>query len=299
MRKTRNSLGSIGAALFTLLVPTILVTIAPVSAQNMQGGSKSGGNGVGSEFELVFWQSVAGSDDRDQLTAYLSQYPNGTFSALARAKIAGLDRRTSGTAAPVMVSAVTTSHVAAAPLPAAPAPPAPVQAALPAAVPVQMVAAPLPAPAATQPVSPATVPSLSQQLHLLSAGQGLKAPGSAAASRAAIPAAPALQSVPAVTLPDHFCSAVARNAFYDDSYRPVVDIADRNNQAAIAYLEALQALYNDLSQRSEIDAMNAVAVQSQSYKPTASQAYQQRAAFEDTYTQMMAVPIQVCAGEKK
>lgn len=49
-------------------------------------------NGVGSQFELVYWQSVAATDDPAQIGAYLSQYPNGTFGLLARAKLAALDR---------------------------------------------------------------------------------------------------------------------------------------------------------------------------------------------------------------
>jgi len=288
MRRTKNRSGITWSAISTLLIICAGLVHSPLSAQNAQGGAKPGGNGVGSEFELVFWQSVAGSDDRDQLAAYLLQYPNGTFSALAKAKMAGLDRRAPPPAAVMPAAAVQTAAVQAV-VPVS----SPPQMAVAQAVAAIPVAQPAPAPA--PPPSPAPVLSLSQQLHQLSEGQGLKVPGSmATASRALIPAAPALKPVPAVALPDHFCSAVARNAFYDESYRPVVDIADRNNQAAIAYLDALQALHNDLTQRGDIDAMNAVAVESQSYKPTAAKAFQERSGFEDTYTRLMAVPIQAC-----
>jgi hypothetical protein len=40
--------------------------------------------------DLTFWQSVAGSNDPAQLKAYLDQYPNGAFVALAKAKITAL-----------------------------------------------------------------------------------------------------------------------------------------------------------------------------------------------------------------
>jgi hypothetical protein len=40
--------------------------------------------------ELAVWNSVAASNDAAQLNAYLGQYPNGSFAAVARAKIASL-----------------------------------------------------------------------------------------------------------------------------------------------------------------------------------------------------------------
>lgn len=46
--------------------------------------------GVGSQFEMVYWQSVDTGADPTLYEAYLSKYPNGTFAALARAKLARL-----------------------------------------------------------------------------------------------------------------------------------------------------------------------------------------------------------------
>lgn len=40
--------------------------------------------------ELAFWESVKDSDDPAMFVAYLRQYPNGTFAALAEAKISAL-----------------------------------------------------------------------------------------------------------------------------------------------------------------------------------------------------------------
>ena len=46
--------------------------------------------------DLTFWQSVAASRDPVQLKAYLDQYPNGAFAALAKAKIAALQAGPAG-----------------------------------------------------------------------------------------------------------------------------------------------------------------------------------------------------------
>ncbi len=43
-----------------------------------------------SNAEIVFWNSVKDSDSPDELQAYLARYPNGTFSELARVRLAKL-----------------------------------------------------------------------------------------------------------------------------------------------------------------------------------------------------------------
>jgi hypothetical protein len=43
-----------------------------------------------SEVELEFWRSIKGSNKPEELNAYLTNYPNGTFKALALARIASL-----------------------------------------------------------------------------------------------------------------------------------------------------------------------------------------------------------------
>jgi hypothetical protein len=42
------------------------------------------------DFELLYWQSVLNSNSPEDYEAYLSQYPNGVFAALAKVKIARL-----------------------------------------------------------------------------------------------------------------------------------------------------------------------------------------------------------------
>lgn len=44
--------------------------------------------------ELSFWDSIKGSGDPSDFKAYLDKYPNGQYSALARNKIAALDKGT-------------------------------------------------------------------------------------------------------------------------------------------------------------------------------------------------------------
>ena len=43
-----------------------------------------------SQVEVVFWQSIANSTNPAEFEAYLSQFPNGVFRALAQARLAGL-----------------------------------------------------------------------------------------------------------------------------------------------------------------------------------------------------------------
>ena len=43
-------------------------------------------NGTGTPFELAYWQAVAGSNDPALYDAYLKQFPDGTFAAIARSR---------------------------------------------------------------------------------------------------------------------------------------------------------------------------------------------------------------------
>jgi len=54
--------------------------------------------------ELAFWNSVSASNDIGQLTAYIDQYPSGTFVRAAKAKIAALGRPAAAVAAAPPVS---------------------------------------------------------------------------------------------------------------------------------------------------------------------------------------------------
>ncbi len=49
--------------------------------------------------ELIFWQSIQNSNDPSFFEAYLSQYPNGAFSALARNRLNRLRQQKTAAAA--------------------------------------------------------------------------------------------------------------------------------------------------------------------------------------------------------
>lgn len=122
--KSARFVGAIAA--LPLTMPVALALVVPFSGPALAQGAAA--TGVGSQFELTFWQSVESGEDPALYEAYLAQYPNGTFAALARVKLAKL--RQAGPA------------VGTAPAPVAP-------------VPAQVVPAPAPAPAPT--LTPAPV----------------------------------------------------------------------------------------------------------------------------------------------
>src|SRR5580704_10120731 len=59
---------------------------APVEAPNTPAAAA----GPVSEVELEFWRSIKDSNKPEELNAYLTSYPNGTFKSLALARIASL-----------------------------------------------------------------------------------------------------------------------------------------------------------------------------------------------------------------
>jgi hypothetical protein len=247
-------------------------------------------NGVGSQFELVFWQSVNSSDDRAQIDAYLARYPDGTFAALARAKLAALDRARG----PVIAPAPRAPAVAVIPAPNNPAPSA-VAPALPPPVPTAPVIAAAPV-GAPKPAPTAIVVegSLSDQLRALGQSQGLRSPATATVS---LPLRPVFAPVASITLPPQFCSAVERNAFHDSSYRPVVDAASANNLAAVAHMGQLRQLHEAAKQRGDVGALNALAVESQAYEAMAQAAFAQRTGFDAMFSRLLAVPIVDCGAK--
>ena len=281
----------------------------------LPGTAAPGGNGVGSAFELTFWQSIATSEDRAQYEAYLTQYPSGTFSALARAKISAIDRARGvvAPAAPVAPVAPLAPPVAAPPAvapvaaPAAavaePVPaiaPAPASAPTPAAPSAAVAPVPVAAPvAAAAPVAPSDpfAKLAAARAAAAAAGGSTVAAAPVAAAPAVAPSGPVrptLAVVPTITLPGHFCSAEDRNRFHDTIYKPAVEIAEQNNKTTIAYLNTLQADYDARSSRREIEAANALAREAAAYKPVAQEAYEVRDAFVGLFSKLMAVPGTSC-----
>lgn len=314
-----------------LLQALAFVGVTPALAQQAARlGPMDVPNGVGTQFELAFWQSVAASEDPEQYQAYLDQYPSGTFSALARAKIAAIQRRSAAARGapeparapmpaaepvPAAISAVAPVPTAAAtpspsPPPArvavtrAPVVNAPASTPSPAQAPVEMAppaVAPVPAPVAiAAPIVAAPPPqpgaSLMEQLRALGESQGVKSTAAPADPGVALPKWPVLSLVPEVKIPPRFCSALDRNAFYDSLYKPAKDLADANNGATIAHLQKLQALYDDFAGKHEPEAMNVIAAESRSYQPTAKSAFDTSKDLEAMFDRLMAVPIETCPG---
>ena len=326
---------------------------APVSGPATASASTSA-NGVGSAFELAFWQSLTGNDDSAAYEAYLAKYPDGTFSGLARAKIAAMQRAlTVQPAAQQAVAPLAPSTPVAAPIPAPI--PAVVTAATPsvapgqtngtapqvaemmaanasvavadqsssqgspqgsppsspltrllaqlrgsqdaaaataapmvtAAPPVQPVSGGATAPAAQAPVY-AAVPAPAPVLVPVQA----PAPSPAAASYAS--ARPIMLPVPDVTMPAYFCSNDARNAFHNGSYRPAVEVATRNNEAAVAYLRQLQATYDRGQLGRDTAVLNAIAAEARAYQGEAARAYSAQAALVRQFDVLMTVPLRTC-----
>jgi len=291
-------------------------------------------NGVGSAFELTFWQSVAGSDDPAVFDAYLAKYPDGTFSGLARAKMAGLQRASVARAAipaPAPSPAPTSAPLPlAAPAPAAAAIPAVVEGPAPVSAPAPVVLAastPSAAPLAqatevipaTATVSPAEQSSPLTKLLAQLRGTSEQAPAQIAAQTpAAIPssstAAPPIQTtpvasyasarpvmlpVPEVTIPSQFCSPDARNAFHTATYRPAVEAATRNNEAAVTYLRQLQQTYDRGQLGRDTAVLNAIAAEARAYQADAAQAYSAQAALVHQFDALMAVPVHTCVASAR
>ncbi|CBS89598.1 exported protein of unknown function (plasmid) [Azospirillum lipoferum 4B] len=98
---------------FYFLGPTTVVTQPPAEAPPAAGADK----------ETLFWDSIKGSSNRGLFEAYLKQFPQGTFTAIAEARIAELggtaNAAATGERAPVSVAALAAPPVPA-PTPATP-----------------------------------------------------------------------------------------------------------------------------------------------------------------------------------
>lgn len=382
MRTTRLAMAARPVLLAAFAALASVPLAAPLAAQAPSSAAPiaaTAPNGVGSAFELTFWQSVATSEDSASYEAYLARYPDGTFSGLARARIAALQRAAAAQPAATPAPAPTAASAPApAPAPAvllrqqaspqvAPKPavallapaPAPAEAAMIPAVatastgtapatsaapttnatfataeagpsplarlltqlrgsgsanaqeptPAASVAAPTSAPLVTvaPPVQqlPPTAPGLAA-VPAPAPAQPVYAPTAAPAAAptltpAATPAVsyasarPLLLPVPDVLLPAYFCSTDARNEFHNNAYRPAVEVATRNNEAAVGYLRQLQQTYDRGQLGRDTAVLNAIAAEARAYQGEAARAYSAQAALVRQFDALMAVPLRTCA----
>jgi hypothetical protein len=300
----------LAAAIVAIGTPATLAAQTALSIQPAAAVNAAPSNGVGSAFELTFWQSVDGSDDPAVFDAYLARYPEGTFSGLAHVKIAALQRAQGGRSAmaqpvPASVPAVAAAPVLAVLLEPEPAPtPSP-------AVAMQQTADMVPTKAVIPPAEQSTpLARLLAQLR----GKDVAAPvapdpievaqaAAPVATSVSAPAAPAnpyasarpvMLPVPEVPLPAHFCSTDARNAFHNNAYRPVVEAARRNNEAAVSYLRQLQQTYDRGQLGRDTAVLNAISAEARAYQTEAAQAYTRQAALVRQFDALMAVPLRTC-----
>lgn len=296
------------AAILAIGTPAALAAQTAPALQPAAAVNAAPSNGVGSAFELTFWQSVDGSNDPAVFDAYLARYPDGTFRGLARVKMAALKRargmEPAGSQPAVVQPAV-----------AAPAPaPAVVLAVLPEAAPAIMVPATATSQTADRVESNAVIPPAEQSTPLARLLAQLRGKDAATPAEVAQPAAPVAQPVsataapanhyasarpvklpvPDVLLPGHFCSADARNAFHNNAYRPAVEAARYNNEAAVIYLRQLQQTYDRGQLGRDTAMLNAISAEARAFQAEAAEAYTIQAALVRQFDALMAVPLRTC-----
>jgi uncharacterized caspase-like protein len=82
----------------TNLTGTVFLNPAPAAAGvSADSSAAPAATGAASEVELEFWRSIKDSNKSEELNAYLTNYPNGTFKPLALTRIAELQNGPSTT----------------------------------------------------------------------------------------------------------------------------------------------------------------------------------------------------------
>jgi hypothetical protein len=315
--------------LVTLSAPLALSVPTAASAQR----AEEEGSGVGSNFELTFWQSVAQSADRAEYQAYLSEYPSGTFAGLARARIARLSAGAAGAGAAVPAAkTLTASKTAAAQAAGGPASPGrPSASGAPSSSPSSYGSLPSAAPPPADPGLADAIATVSPDGQPADASDpsGANAPppnayasnayapgpygtGAYAADpppdapppedRSADPAAvlaelgprPALALVPPVALPPQFCSADERNRFYDTVYKPAKEVADQNNQRAILYMGSIDTLSQRHAAPSDAAARTALSQEAAAFRPIADNSLRASTDLSTKFGALMRVPVTKC-----
>jgi len=90
-----------------LFVPVSTTDTAATSPQTPAAPGSTRGGPPRANIELAFWQSIQSSDQPTDFEAYLKQYPDGAFSALAKNRLAALQ---TDSAKPQNVSGIWTSE---------------------------------------------------------------------------------------------------------------------------------------------------------------------------------------------
>jgi hypothetical protein len=110
-----------------------------------------------------------------------------------------------------------------------------------------------------------------------------------------MPPPPQLEPVPAVNLPEKFCSVESQIAFLNDVFRPAYNVAYRNNDLAVAYLSALNALGAEYNAR-QSGFVFRIKAQFEAFAPVAARANQASSDVLALDAQIRRIPVQSCAG---
>jgi hypothetical protein len=284
----------LAAVLAAIGMPAALAAQTAPAFQPAAAVNAAPSNGVGSAFELTFWQSVDGSDDPAVFDAYLARYPDGTFSGLARAKIAALQRAQGFQPAVAALAPVPALLLEATPAPAA-ATPQTAEMVPAAVIPPAEQSTPLARLLAQLRGKDAAVPAeVAQPAAPVALPVAVPASAQAAPTNPYASARPVMLLVPDVPLPAHFCSTDARNAFHNNAYRPAVEAARRNNEAAVTYLRQLQQTYDRGQLGRDTAMLNAISAEARAFQAEAAQAYKIQAALVRQFDALMAVPLRTC-----
>ncbi len=146
-------------------------------------------------------------------------------------------------------------------------------------------------------VAPAPTPAapVDTRAELIARAGSIEAGTAPQASVINLPAVPQLAAVPQVAIPPTFCSALERNGYHDNVYRPARRVAQDNNRAAIAYLRQLQEMYDGYLPARDFERMNLIADAAQAYEPIADDTYQITVNYDSLFDRLMAVRIVDCA----
>ncbi|WP_426440831.1 caspase family protein [Bradyrhizobium genosp. P] len=74
----------------TNLIGTVYLNPAAAPSAEIATTEAVAASGTGSEVEIEFWRSIKDTNKVEELNAYLTKYPNGTFKPIALARIASL-----------------------------------------------------------------------------------------------------------------------------------------------------------------------------------------------------------------
>ncbi len=109
-----------------------------------------------------------------------------------------------------------------------------------------------------------------------------------------MPSRPSFTAVETPNLPSSFCSADARNAFYEGVFKPAMAKADKNNNDSIAYMQVLQQLFDAAGAKKDNAKMSSFSSESRAFSSVASETQNTRLNFNGIFSQLMAVPLGKC-----